>query len=80
MLRAYIMLECDPAVRDVEEQLRTRSLGNCKLGTAAMHPDGEIVGHLACDDMSFLQTALLELSTQIAGVREVTVLRIVNEG
>jgi hypothetical protein len=78
MLRAYVMFDTDPAVRDVEERLRGKSLGSCKLLTAALDSDGEIVGRLECTDMPFLNTAMLELSTQVDGVREITVLRVAN--
>lgn len=79
MVRAYVLIDIDPAVPDVYERLRGYSLGNCLMLTAGFG-DGEVVGRLEADDATFLRTALLELGSQVPGVREITLVRLVDGG
>ncbi|MEV7558953.1 hypothetical protein [Streptomyces sp. NPDC089795] len=75
MLQAYVLVEFDIDVTDVQERVRAHSLGMCKQTLIGSAASGELILHLDAEDGSNLNGAMVDLASQIEGVKRLTMLR-----
>jgi hypothetical protein len=78
IVRAYALIEVDRAATDAVNQVRTFSLGNCKVIAERLYPS-EVVAHFEATELSDFNTALTDLVAGVPAIIRITVLRITEE-
>ncbi len=77
-MRAYALIEIEPAASDVVSSIRSFSLQNCKVIAERLYAS-EVMGHFEATELSDLNRALSDLLSGVPAILRITLLHVTRD-
>jgi hypothetical protein len=77
-VRAYALIEIEPAASDVVSSIRSFSLQNCKVIAERLY-SSEVMAHFEATELSDLNRALSDLLSGVPAILRITLLHVTRD-